>query len=132
MSKYRITLDGKVYEMEIERIDDDNVRTSAPSEVKKASPAPENVPKTAPALPPSGKNDHAAGGDTVVSPMPGTIVRLNVSAGDRVRKGQPVLVLEAMKMENEIVAGKEGTITSLYVSQGDTVQGGAALFDLGE
>ena len=126
MSKYRITLDGKTYEMEIELMDG-SVPAAAPKAAAPAVavPAPAAPAAAAPAAP------AVSAGSAVVSPMPGTILRVNVSLGDTVKKDQPVLVLEAMKMENEIVAPKDGAVTALHVSQGDAVQGGAPLFEIG-
>ena len=132
MSKYRITLDGKTYEMEIERIDNEGIISKpvpiSPSleAVKQAVPQIQTVKASIQS------STSSVGDNTVKSPMPGTILRINVSAGDHMKKGQSILVLEAMKMENDIVAPKDGTITALYVNQGDTVQGGAALFEIGE
>ena len=129
MSKYRITLDGKTYEMEIELMDG-----TAPAAVKKEEPAkaaPAAVPAAhVPAAPAAVRQ--TAAGNAVTSPMPGTILRVNVSAGGVVQQGQAVMVLEAMKMENEITAPKAGKITVLHVKQGDAVQGGDALFEIGE
>lgn len=127
MSKYRINLDGKTYEMEIERIDGSEIAHSQPkaAPVKVSAPAPAApAVKAAPAQP--------SGGNAVVSPMPGTIIKLYAAMGEMVKNGQPILVLEAMKMENEIVAPKDGKIVALHVAQGDSVQGGAALFEIGE
>ncbi len=126
MSKYRITLDGKVYEMEIERVD------GQAEEVRKAPvPAQETRPAPAPETRPAPSAD-AGQSPAVRSPMPGTVLRMNLAKGDRVKKGQPVLVLEAMKMENEIVAHGDGVLCEVYVSAGDTVQGGAPLFEIGK
>ena len=109
MSKYRITLNGKVYEMEVERIDGAApAKTEAP-----AAPAPAAISASA-----------------VVSPMPGTVLKVMADEGETVKAGQPVLVLEAMKMENEITAPKDGQIAALHVKQGDAVQGGAVLFEI--
>ncbi len=123
MSKYRITLDGKTYEMEVELMDGSSPAPKQPAQPKQQEAQPKAAPKPAP---------QAASGNTAVSPMPGTILKVNYQVGDAVKQGSPVLVLEAMKMENEILAAKDGKITSLFVKQGDSVQGGAALFEIGE
>ena len=129
MSKYRITIDGKTYEMEIERMDGaytaSAAEKSAPAAVSQQA-APVSAPAAASSPAP------AAASGAVVSPMPGTILKVAAAQGDTVQKGQLVLVLEAMKMENEILAQKDGVITALYVKEGDSVQGGAALFEIGE
>ena len=130
MSKYRITLDGKIYEMEIEQIDG-SASATLPKKAEtpvKAAPVQTAVPAKAPAAAAS----QPAAGNAVTSPMPGTIIRLNVAEGDTVQQGQAVLVLEAMKMENEIAAPRAGKIIALHVKQGDSVQGGASLFEIGE
>lgn len=121
MSKYRITLDGKTYEMEVELVDGSAPVTQKAAEPKQQAAQPKMASKPVP---------QAAAGNTVVSPMPGTIIKVNCQVGDMVKQGSPVLILEAMKMENEIVAGKDGKITSIFVKQGDAVQGGAALFEI--
>ena len=130
MSKYRITLDGKTYEMEIELMNG-----SAPVAAPKKEEAPvKAVPvQAAPAkAAPAAAVQQSAVGNAVTSPMPGTILKVNVSLGDNVHQGQAVLVLEAMKMENDISAPKTGRIIALHVKQGDSVQGGDALFEIGE
>lgn len=131
MSKYRITMDGKVYEMEVELMGaDEPVKAAA-----KAAPAP--VPAAAPvaaakpAEAPKAAAPAAAGG-AVVSPMPGTVLRILAAKGDAVSQGQAVMVVEAMKMENEIVAPVAGKVAELYVAAGDSVQSGAPLFTIGE
>ena len=130
MSKYRITMDGKTYEMEIELMNG-NAPVAAPKKeeapVKAASVQAAPV-KTAAAA----AVQQPATGNAVTSPMPGTILKVNVSLGDTVQKGQAILVLEAMKMENEISAPKAGKIIALHVKQGDSVQGGDALFEIEE
>lgn len=128
MSKYRIILDGKTYEMEIEKLDG-----SAPVQTPKPAPAPapKAEPKAQAAAAPAAPAQPAGSG-AVVSPMPGTILKVFAAVGDAVKSGQTVMVLEAMKMENEIVAPRDGKISALYAAQGDAVQGGAALFEIGE
>jgi len=128
MSKYRISFDGRTYEMEVEKIDGSAVISSQPK------PAPAAVPSQ-PAVKTASQQagvQPSAAANAVVSPMPGTILKVHSNVGETVQKGQAILVLEAMKMENEIVAPKEGKIVALHVKQGDTVQGGAALFEIGE
>lgn len=98
MKKYRVNVNGTDYDITIELIEDGGP----------AAPA-------APAAKPAG------GGEQVNSPMPGTILDIKVSAGDRVRKGQVLLVMEAMKMENEIQAPRDGLVVSVNVSRGASV-----------
>lgn len=79
----------------------------------------------------SRREDQAADGGHVTAIMPGRIVRLHVTQGDQVSKGMGLLVLEAMKMENEIVAPRDGTIAEIRVQEGQTVEGGALLLVIG-
>ena len=127
MSKYRITLNGQVYEMEIEALDDS-------AAVERNKPQTETAPMAqgATAVQTAPATGAETGDGAVVSPMPGTVVKVTAAQGDKVEAGQPVLVLEAMKMENEITAPKSGVISAMYVGEGQTVAGGEALFEIGE
>lgn len=126
MTKYRIKLNGKVYEMEVERIDGD----SAAQPVKVAAPVPSAPVQPSPT--PQKSNDapsvttDMAG--AVTSPLQGTIIKINAANGDAVKAGQTILVLEAMKMQNDIAAPKDGKLTGLSVSVGDNVRSGQVLF----
>jgi len=122
MKKFLINVNGKSYEVEVEEIKDGAAVPSAPAAPRAAAPAPAPKPAAAAPVP--------AGASTITSPMPGTILSINVKAGDAVKKGQVLCILEAMKMENEIMAGADGTITSVAVSQGDSVNTGQVLFAL--
>ena len=129
--KYVATLNGKKYEVEIERVDeyrplDRGAQVSAPAPILAAAPAPKAAPApaAAPAAAPS------AGGQTVEAPMPGKILDIKVKVGDAVGYGQCVIVMEAMKMETEIVAPAAGTVASINVSTGDSVETGAVLVTL--
>ena len=110
MKKYKVTVNGNVYEIELEEINAADVK-SAPAAQKPAEPV------SAP----------AAGGETVASPMPGTILGVNVANGQAVKKGDVLMMLEAMKMENEIVAPCDGTIASVAVTKGSSVETGTVL-----
>jgi glutaconyl-CoA decarboxylase len=130
MRKFMINVNGNSYEVEVEEIKDGVVaapaaqpKPAAAAPKPAAAPAPAPKPAAAPAAVP-------AGASTVTSPMPGTILSINVKAGDTVKKGQVLCILEAMKMENEIMAGADGTIASVGVSQGDSVSTGQVLFAL--
>ena len=127
MNKYRIKMNDKVYVMEIELTSGDEkpVAKTMPAVVatpKAATVAAVPAPKSAPAA--------AAGSGSVSSPMPGTILKVNVAVGDTVQTGQTVLVLEAMKMENEIAATKAGVVAQLAVQAGQTVANGEFLFSV--
>ena len=115
MKKYNVTVNGTVYEVEIEEVTEfaGNAAPAAAPAPKAAAPAPKAAaPKAAPA---------AAGGKAIKAPMPGTIVGVNVTVGQKVAKGTVVAILEAMKMENEIFAPEDGTVASVNVSKGSTV-----------
>ena len=72
-----------------------------------------------------------AGGEQVAAPMPGTILSVNVQSGSAVKKGEVLMILEAMKMENEILAPRDGTVVSVSVSKGSSVQAGESLCVIG-
>lgn len=127
MSRYRITIDGRVYEMDVELMD-------GPGQGESTGPAP--LPSSGSSasdvrvIDPSARKETHLSDGLVTSPMPGTVTSLHVGPGDAVAKGQTVLILEAMKMENDIVAPKSGTIARLHVAEGQTVQGAAPLFEM--
>lgn len=133
MSKYRIKLNGKVYEIEVECIDNEQAEAIKDSPVQQSVKSKKTVSKASNVVQiiDSSVNRSTKLSDSAVcSVMPGTIVKVLYSEGSFVKKGQPVLVLEAMKMENEVVAPKNGTIVKMYVCEGQTVPGGALLFEL--
>ena len=110
MKKYRVTVNGTVYEIEREEL----IGTApAPAAAAPAAPAP------AAAAP--------EGGEQVTAPMPGTILSINVAAGDTVKRGQVLMILEAMKMENEIMCPCDGKVASVNTSKGGTVESGTLL-----
>ena len=129
MSRYRITIDGKVYEMEVELIDGSN---SVSGQDKPSVPTSSGAMTRSDVrvIDPSVHTETHVRSNAVMSPMPGTVVAVLVGPGETVSKGQTVLVLEAMKMENDIPAPKDGTIAKLFVGEGQTVQGGAPLFEM--
>lgn len=111
MKKYRVNVNGTVFEVEIEEM------TGAP-----AAPAVAPAP-AAPAAP--------AGGEKITAPMPGTILAVNVTSGSAVKKGDVLMILEAMKMENEIMAPCDGAVTSVSVTKGASVESGTLLCTIG-
>lgn len=128
--KYKVTLNGRTYEVEVEAgkamlLDEYEaiVPTAAPVAAPAAAPAPAVAPAPAAAAP--------VAGDAVTAPMPGNILKVNVTPGQAVKEGDVLVVLEAMKMENEILAPKACTVKQVLVSKGSTVDTGATLVVLG-
>ncbi len=122
MKNYTITVNGNVYEVSVEE------GKEGSSSTPKA--APKTVPKAAPKATSKVSVAGAQGAIKVNSPMPGKIIAIKENTGASVKKGQVVLILEAMKMENEIVAPQDGTIASVNVSVGQTVEAGEVLATL--
>lgn len=126
--KYKVTLNGKTYEVEVEHgkaVLLDEYEALAPAQ---AAPAPVAAPVAAPAAAPApAASVDLATGETVAAPMPGNIIRVDVKQGDSVKAGQILVILEAMKMENEIVAPKDGTVAQVVTSKGSVVDTGAPL-----
>lgn len=125
--KYKVTLNNRVYEVEVEMgqamlVDEYDAVAPAPAA---APAAPDAAPAAAPAAAPSAAS--LAAGEVVKSPMPGNILKINVAPGQKVGEGDVLIVLEAMKMENEIVATKAGTVAQVAVSKGAVVETGAPL-----
>ena len=131
--KYKVTLKGRTYEVEVEAGQAmlvDEYEAYAPAPVAPAAAAPAAPAAAAPAAAPAAPVVTGAG-EPVNAPMPGTILRVNVSQGQAVKAGDCLVVLEAMKMENEILAPKDGTVTQVVVSKGSSVDTGAPLVVLG-
>lgn len=127
--KYKVTLNGKTYEVEVEAgkaILLDEYEALAPAQAAPAPVAAAAAPAAAPASAPAAVS--LAEGETVESPMPGNILSVNVNQGDKVKEGQVLAILEAMKMENEIPAPKDGTIVQVVTSKGAVVETGSPLF----
>ena len=133
MRKFAITVNGQTYEVEVEEIGGAPTFAAAPAPAPVAAPAA--APKAAPAAPkaaPAAKPAAAApaGAEAVKAPMPGTILDVKVSNGQAVKKGDVLCVLEAMKMENEIMAPRDGSVASVNVNKGATVNTGDVLLSL--
>jgi glutaconyl-CoA decarboxylase len=126
MRKFAINVNGKSFEVEVEEIGGSaSSQVSAPAAAPKAA-APAPAPVAAPAPAPA-----SAGTANVCAPMPGNIWKILVSVGDTVVDGQAVVILEAMKMENELFTPKAGKVLDIRVKQGDAVDTGAILVSIG-
>lgn len=124
MKNYRITVNGTSYDVSVEELSGGAAPVAAPVA---AAPVAAPAPAAAPAAPaPAG----GAGSVKVSSPMPGKILAVKANVGDSVKKGQVILILEAMKMENEVVAPEDGTIASIDVTVGASVESGDTLATL--
>ena len=128
--KYKVTLNGKTYEVEVEQgkavlLDEYEALAPAPAAAAVPAAAPAAAPVAAPAASAAPVNLEA--GEAVNAPMPGNILRIDVAKGDTVKAGQVLVILEAMKMENEIVAPKYGTVAQVVTSKGAVVDTGSPL-----
>ena len=133
--KYKVTLNGRTYEVEVEAgkamllAEYEAIAPAAPAAPVAAAPAAP-APAAAPAAPAAPAAVTGAG-EVVSAPMPGSIIKVNVSAGQAVKSGDVLVVLEAMKMENDITAPKDGTITQVVTSKGASVSSGDPLVVIG-
>lgn len=128
MKRYKVHINGRSYEVAIEELAD------APSQPT-ATPVPAAPGPTAPqpakaAAPKTAPNTPGSAVGTIRSPMPGTILRVAIAPGDNVKKGDTLLILEAMKMENEILAPEDGSIKEISVTQGASVNAGDLLLTM--
>ena len=124
MKSYTITVNGNVYDVTVE----EGTGSAAPAAAPKATP--KAAPKAAPAAPKAAAPAGAQGSVVVTAPMPGKILAVKANAGQAVKKGDVIMVLEAMKMENDIVAPQDGTVASINAAAGDAVEAGATLATL--
>ena len=120
MKRFNITVNGKAYDVAVEELD-----SSAAPVASASGSAPVQAAAPAASAPVAGS------GEKVNAPMPGTVLDVKVNVGDTVSKGQVIMILEAMKMENDIVASCDGKITSVLAKKGDTVNSGDALATIG-
>lgn len=125
MKNYRITVNGTSYDVSVEELSGGAAPAAAPVA---AAPVTAPAPAAAPAAPAPAAG--GAGSIKVSSPMPGKILAVKANVGDSVKKGQVILILEAMKMENEVVAPEDGTIASIDVTVGASVESGDTLATL--
>ena len=125
--KYKVTLNNRVYEVEVEQGEAmllDEYELAAPAAPAPATSAPA-APAAAPA--PAAAASGLAAGEVVKSPMPGNVLKINVTQGQKVSEGDVLIILEAMKMENEVVSTKAGTVAQIVVAQGAVVETGSPL-----
>ena len=111
MKRFNITVNGTAYDVAVEEVGAGEAAATLAPAAKQAAPAQPAKPAVS-----------VTAGTKVVSPMPGTIVNVNVAVGDAVKEGQVVMILEAMKMENDIVAACDGKVASITVKKGDAVE----------
>ena len=121
MKNLRVTVNGKAYDVQVDELGAN--AAPAPAAPAPAAPAAPAAAPAAPAAAPSGS-------ETIAAPMPGTILSVNVKAGDSVKSGDVLLVLEAMKMENEIMAPRDGVVASVMVNKGESVDSGKPMIAL--
>ena len=125
--KYKVTLNNRVYEVEVEQGEAmlvNEYELAAPAAAAPAAPVAAPVAAAPAAAPAAGA---LAAGEVVTSPMPGNILKINVAQGQHVNEGDVLIVLEAMKMENEISATKSGTVAQINVTKGAVVETGTPL-----
>ncbi len=130
--KYKVTLNNRVYEVEVEQGEAmlvDEYELKAPAAAAPAAPAAAAAPvaAAAPAAPAAPAGGALAAGEVVKSPMPGNVLKINVTPGQKVNEGDVLLILEAMKMENEVVSTKTGTVAQIVVDKGAVVETGSPL-----
>ena len=118
MKKYKVNVNGTDYEIAVELMSEEEIKAS--ENAKKEAPKKEEPKAAAPSA-------SAGEGEKIESPMPGTILDVKVKAGATVKSGDVLMILEAMKMENEIMAGADGTVTSVCVAKGTSVEAGTLL-----
>ncbi len=131
MKTYNVTVNGVTYTVNVEEV---GVAYTAPvaasAPVVAPAPASAPAPAAAPVAAPAGAKSGTAGSVSVKAPMPGSVIKINCKVGDSVKKGDVLVVLEAMKMENDICAPADGVVASVEANQGATVETDALLVTL--
>ena len=131
MLYYKVTVNGNTYEVGVEEMGGSpevkTIQTVHPTQM--TAPAPQAKSSAQPAMPNVDLTPVAITADAqeVTAPLPGTVISINVSVGDKVKVGQVLIIFEAMKMENELVASKDGTIAKIHVSKGEMLESGKAV-----
>lgn len=126
MKRYQITVNGKAYDVSVDEI----AAGAAPAPAAAPAAAPAPAPASAPAPAAAAAPAASAGSVKVNAPMPGNILDVKVQVGASVKAGEPLVILEAMKMENEIVAPQDGTVAAIHVKKGDVVNSNDLLVSL--
>lgn len=129
VKKFRITIDGEIFEVSVEEIENKPLRLENIREVKESAPVTKesietkvnNAPKTI-EKPQEEAVTESRGTKTVTAPLPGKILKVNVAPGSKIKKGDVLMTIEAMKMENEILASTNGTINKVFVETGNNVE----------
>lgn len=127
MKKYIINVNGKSYEVEVDEVKGGSVQSVTPVAPAPVAPAPAPAAAPAPKAAPAAPKAAPGTGGSVTSPMPGNIWKVLVKPGDSVKNGDVLIILEAMKMENEIFAPADGVVASVEVKEGDSVGSGDLL-----
>jgi biotin carboxyl carrier protein len=132
MKQYNITVNGTTYAVEVEEVGGASMPSAPRVQAAPVAPAPAAAPAPAPKVVSApAAAPVTAGGELIVAPMPGTIFDIPVVVGQAVKAGDNLIILEAMKMENEIVAPVDGTVKTIHVTKGTSVSSGDALITLG-
>ena len=126
IKKYNITVNGNTYEVEVEELGIEVSTTRPQANNQTIQPKPQTAPKQQ-----HNPQAGAVSGGSILAPMPGTINDVRVKVGDNIKKGQVLLILEAMKMENEIMANSDGTVKAVNISKGASVSVGDVLITIG-
>ena len=126
--KYKVKLNGKIYEVEVEKGNAELLSEYDAIAAPAAAPAASAPAAAAPAAPAAAAP--AASGNATPSPLPGVVVAVKKNVGDKVKAGEVVMLIEAMKMENEITATKDGTLVAILAPKGTQVQVGTGLFEI--
>ena len=129
LMKYMVKLNGKIYEVEVEKGNAELLSEYDAISAPAAAPVA-TAPAAAAAAPAAAAPAPAASGNATPSPLPGMVVAVKKNVGDKVKAGEVVMLIEAMKMENEITATKDGTVVAILAPKGTQVQVGTALFEI--
>jgi glutaconyl-CoA decarboxylase len=129
MANYTISVNGKTYDVTVEKKGCGAALAAAPVAATMAAPAPTQAPAPAPvqAAPASAPAKATGGAGTISAPMPGKVIQVKVKQGDSVKKGQELIVVEAMKMHNPVLAANDGVVQEIFVKAGDPIQTGTPL-----